>query len=260
VDASQSASVTEDEMARFSAPADSVLTPQQVDKYLRTALLQFDLVHKEAPRLHQKLAEMQERGEKGGLIAGLRNVAAAGSMVVEYTDLVGGSYVRSARTLGYNPAEMEWVRERMTEVSGYLALKPMHESLVSQARTMREQAQQYRGQAGYTEEMIAQMEANAVQMEQQARASLESASAVTRNMEVLKRARGNVTEPMWGAVAFVGGPSGLLGAVAGLADPQDTATTRRFAEWRQLYRDALENKVTAGMEAGKTDIVYPGSN
>ena len=42
--------------------------------------------------------------------------------------------LRSARTLGYNPAEMEWVRDRMAEVSGYLVAKPMQ----AQAATLAE--------------------------------------------------------------------------------------------------------------------------
>jgi hypothetical protein len=40
-------------------------------------------------------------------------MAAAGQTMYQVGDLIGGSYVRSARSLGYNPAEMEWVRERM---------------------------------------------------------------------------------------------------------------------------------------------------
>ena len=70
-------------------------------------------------------------------------------------DLVGGSFVRSARAVGQNPDEMEWVRERMTEVSGYLAARPMLEGIVQQTKTLKEQAESYRGQPGYTDEQIA---------------------------------------------------------------------------------------------------------
>src|SRR6202008_1617960 len=116
VDQDAPAAVTEREVASFRAPADSVLTPSQVEAYLKTRLLQFDLIRREAPALHERVARMEERGKDGGVLSGLRNMADAGSLMVRYTDLIGGSFVRSARSLGYNPAEMEWVRERMVEV------------------------------------------------------------------------------------------------------------------------------------------------
>jgi hypothetical protein len=248
VDQKSSATATEREVASFKAPADSVLTPEQVQAFLRTTLVQFDLIRSEAPQYHAKVAQMEKRGEKGGLVAGLRNAADAGSLLVGFGDLIGGSYVRSARSQGLNPAEMEWVRERMAEVSMYMAMRPMYEAAASQAKSMREQAESYRGQPGFDDASIAEMLKGADEMEKSAREQMQASAAVTRNVEVLHRARPAVTDHMWTAVALVGGPAGLLG-LNGLADPNDTTAQRQLSEWRRIYTDALANKVTPGLEA-----------
>lgn len=244
VDQETSVAVTEDEEQSFTAPADSSLTPQQVEAYLKTSLLQFDLVRREAGGVQK----MEERAKDGGLIAGLRNVSDAAGMM----DRIGGSYVRSARTLKYNPAEMEYVRERMAEVGTFLAMKPMIEGQIQAAQQMRQQAADMRAQMaagtlqGYTEENLKEMENTAAEMERAAREQVTS-SAVGRNLEVLRRARPNVSEPMWTAVGFAGGSAGLLG-LSGLTNPQDTAAQRQLDDWRRVYTDALANRRSAGME------------
>jgi hypothetical protein len=251
VDQKSSATATERELASFKEPADSVLTPQQVQAFLRTTLLQFDLIREESKKYHEQAARMAQREEKsgGGLVAGLRNAADAGSLLVGFGDLIGGAYVRAARSQGYNPAEMEWVRACMGEVSGYLMMKPMYQAAASQAATLRQQAQQYRGQPGFDDASINEMLKSADEMEKQAQDQLNAAGAVARNMEVLHRVRPNVTDHMWGAVSLVGGV-GLLG-LTGLSDPADTTAQRQLNEWRQVYTDALANRVTPGMEADK---------
>lgn len=249
VDPQSSAVATEREEASFAPPADGVLTARQVDAFLRTTLVQFDLLRQEAPRYHQKLAQAEARAEGGGMIAGLRNAVDAGGAVMGYADLVGGSFVRSARSQGLNPAEMEWVREQMSEVSGHLAMRPLHQSMIEQARAMRAHAEQYRGQPGFDEGTIQRMLQSADAAEREARAQLESTGAVSRNVEVLRAAKPNVTDHMWGAVALAGGAGGLLG-LQGLAEPGDTTAQRQLTEWRRIYTDALANQVTPGLEAG----------
>ncbi|HEX6037604.1 hypothetical protein [Longimicrobium sp.] len=248
VDPASSATATDKETASFEAPADSLLTPRQVTAYLRTTLVQFDLITREAPQYHQKMAQMETRAEGGGLIAGLRNATDAAGMVAGLGDLVGGSFVRSARSQGLNPAEMEWVRERITEAGGHLALRPMQQQAVESARSMRQQAEQYRGQPGFDDAMVREMIDNANNMEREALANLNPSGALGRNIEVLHRALPNVTDHMWGAMALTGGAGGLL-ALTGLGNPSDTTTTRMMAEWRRIYTDALENRATPGMEA-----------
>lgn len=251
VDQKSEATATDRELASFTAPADSVLTPEQVNAFLRTSLLQFDLIRQESKKYHEQAARMAARAEKdnGGVVSGFRNAVDATQWLAGFGDLIGGSYVRAARSQGYNPAEMEWVRERMGEVSAYLMMKPMYEGAASQAAAMRQQAEQYRGQPGFDDASINEMLKSADEMEKQAQDQLRAAGAVSRNVEVLHRARPNVTDHMWGAVSIAGGV-GLLG-LTGLSDPNDTTAVRQLTEWRQVFTDALANKVTPGMEADK---------
>lgn len=248
VDQKAEAVPTEAELASFRAPADSVLSADQVGAYLRTTLLQFDLIRQESQGVHDRLAKIDERSQEGGLIRGLRNVADGVSLMTSVADLIGGSYVRSARSLGYNPAEMEWVRERMADVSTHMMMLQMHEGVVAQARAIREQAEAYRGQEGFDETMIREMIESADEMEADARREMAASRTIAANVEVLRRARPEVTDHMWAAVALAGGPGGLM-ALTGLADPQDTTVQRQLEEWRRIHTDALENRVTPGLEA-----------
>jgi ElaB/YqjD/DUF883 family membrane-anchored ribosome-binding protein len=222
-----------------------------VNAFLRTSLLQFDLIRQESKQYHEQAAQMAARAEKdkGGVVSGFRNAVDATQWLAGFGDLIGGSYTRAARSQGYNPAEMEWVRERMGEVSGYMMVKPMYEAMASQATAMRQQVEQYRGQPGFDEATINEMRKNADEMEKQAREQASNSGAVARNLEVLHRARPNVTDHMWTAVSMAGG-AGLLG-LTGLSDPADTTAVRQLTEWRQVFTDALANKVTPGMEADK---------
>ena len=246
VDQKSEASVTDAERAAFTPPADSSLTPQQVEAYLRTSLTQFDLIRSEAPALHQQVAEMEKRGKSGGLISGLRNAAEGIGAMSHWADLVGGSYVRSARTLKYNPAEMEYVRERMAAVSGYLMTKPIQDAGKQAAQNMRQQAESMRGQPGVDQAQIDQMLQTASEMEKNA-SEAEVSPAIRQNMDALHHARGNVTDAAWTQIGFAGGGMGLL-ALGGLGDPTDTATMHKLNDFRGLYTDALNNRVTPGTE------------
>src|ERR1051325_7407148 len=204
VDQKSEGSVTEAEASAFKAPADSSLTPQQVEAYLRTSLTQFDLIRSEAPALHQQVAEMEKRGKSGGLISGLRNAAEGIGAMSHWADLVGGSYVRSARTLKYNPAEMEYVGERMGAVSAYLMTKPMQEYGKQAAQQIRQSAEAMKGQPGVDQATIDGMLQQAAEAEKNA-AQSNASPATQQNLHVLKRARGNVTEPAWQQIGFASG-------------------------------------------------------
>jgi hypothetical protein len=250
VDQESSIAVTEEEMAAFTPPADSVLTPAQVDAYLRTSLLQFDLVRQESGKLHQKLAEMEKRSQEGGALSALRNMAEGMGALAQVGELLGGSYVRSARTLKHNPAEMEWVRDRMNEVSGALMANQIQASTAASTSGLKEQVAEMRRQLdagqlpGYTKEQLDQMEAQADEM---AAATQGAQGAAARNIEVLRAAKSNVTDPMWQALGWMGGGAGYA-AFAGLANPQDTTAVRQLNELRVVFTAALENKVAPGME------------
>jgi hypothetical protein len=248
VDMEQAATISEKELAAFKAPADSALTPQQVEAYIKTSLLQFDLIRAEAPKIHEKVKAMEERAKDGGLMAGLRNAAEGVGAMAQAGDLVGGSFVRSARTLGHNPAEMEYVRERMGEISAYLMTRPMIEGQVAMAQQMKQQAEAYRGQPGFSDAQIAEMIKQAEEMERSARENAGVARSVAANHKVLQGFRSNVTDQMWLGLGFAGGASGLMG-LSGLADPADAEAQKKLTEFRQLFTDALGNKVTPGMES-----------
>ena len=249
VDQDTPVAVTDEERESFRPAADSVLTSQQVEAYLKTSLLQFDLIRTESKRLHEKVAKMEERGKEGGTLGGLRNLVEAGQTIVQVGDLVGGSYVRSARTLSHNPAELEWVRDRMAEVSGYLVMKPMYESSLKMAADMRAQAETMRKQlvesgtdAAQADQQVKEMLAAADQMEADARAQVPS-GAVARNLEVLRRTKPAVTEETWGAIGISAGTGGLV-ALTGLADPGDTEAQKKLDEFRRVFEDAMANRAT----------------
>lgn len=239
VDQKSSATVTDAEREAFKAPADSSLTPEQVDHYLRTSLTQFDLIRAEAPALHQQVAEMDKRSKDGGVLSGLRNVAEGMSAMSHWADLIGGSYVRSARTLHYNPAEMEYVRERMAALSGYY----MTAQVGTMSQALRQQAEAMKNQPGVSQEDINNLLKQADDMDKNAAPS----PAIQQNLNALKQARPNVTKAMWQQIGLAGGGMGLL-ALSGLGDPADTATARKLNEFRTVYTDALNNRVSPGME------------
>jgi hypothetical protein len=251
VDLDSPIAITDKEAGSFRAPGDGALTEQQVEMYLKTSLLQFDLVRKHSERLHERVAQMQEREKKGGALAGLRNLADAGRTFVEAGDILGGSYIRSARALGYNPAELEWIRERFLEVGSYLAMKPMHDAAAASARELRASAEKMReemasGQAPYlSESEINAMLVSAEEMETAAREP-DVSGAVLASLANMRKARPALNDTMWTALSFTGGFGGL--AFAGLADPNDQEAQEKLDELRKLFEDALANRVSAGME------------
>lgn len=245
VDQKSAVAVTDAEREAFTPPADSSLTPQQVEAYLRASLLQFDYIRSEAPNLQRQAQAMNERAKNGGVLSGLRNAAEGISAMTHWADLVGGSYVRSARALHQNPAEMEYVRERMAAAGGYLMMAPAQNGVKQMADQMRQQANAMKGQQGITQEQIDAMLHQADEMEKSAANS--ASPALQQNLQAMHQARGNVTDAMWTQIGMAGGGMGLL-ALSGLGDPADTATANKLNQFRQLYTDALANKVSPGME------------
>lgn len=250
VDTSSEATITDRERAAFEAPANGQLTEEQVTNYLKVSLLQFDLVRKESQGMHDRLAKMEERQESGGIIAGIRNAADAGRLVMNAADVLGGSYVRSARTLGMNPAEMEWVSEQMGEAAGYFAAEQMREMSMASVEQVREEARELERRRAAGEEVylsdddVKQMLAQADEMQREFEANVDEAAR--SNADVLRRARPNVTDEMWMQLGWHGG--GLY-AWAGLSNPQDTTAQRQLDDYRRIFEDALANRVSAGMEA-----------
>ena len=248
IDQESSITATAEEREDFRPPADSVLTGRHVDAYLRTVLLQFDLLRQEGGNLRTTVETMEQRQEAGGAIAQLRNLIDATGTLAGSLDLVGGSYVRSARSLGFNPAEMEWVQERMAEISAHLMMSPMQAQSQQAAVEMRAEVDRIRAEntgANASPEMEAYAQ-QLLEMAEQMAASDQFAPSrsVSRNLEILRDVRPAVTDEMWAAIGFAGGTSGLL-TISALANSDDPEFQARMDEMRQLYQSALDNRASA---------------
>ena len=64
---------------------------------------------------------------------------------------------------------------------------------------------------------------------------------VQHNLDVLRSARGNVTEAMWIRIVGVSGGVGLM-ALGDMADTTAAGAVARLGELRDLYKAALENR------------------
>ncbi|HEX8319991.1 hypothetical protein [Longimicrobium sp.] len=220
------------ERAAFTAPADSSLTPDQVDRYLRTMLAQFDLVTAEAPAMHRLI----EAGEAG---ASEKPEAGRDRPMKRWSDFLTATYVRAARRADANPAEMEYVGDRMRWVSGYLSARRAQASGGQLATVLRQQAEAMRGQPGVTREQIDAMLQAAEQAERQ---TVQPAPPMLQqNLDVLRSGRGKVTDEMWIRIASVSGGVGLM-ALGDLADTTASGPAAKIAELRELYAHALENR------------------
>src|SRR5690606_3475646 len=73
IDQESSVAVTDEELASFQAPRDSVLDDSQVVAHLRTSLLQFDLIREESARLRDEVQAIEDRSSGGGALSQLQN-------------------------------------------------------------------------------------------------------------------------------------------------------------------------------------------
>lgn len=242
VDASTPVEITDEERSSFRAPADSLLSSEHVAMFLKASLLQFDLIREYSASLHERVEKMEKRAEGGGAIAGLRNLMEAGKTMIEFGDVVGGSYIRAARTYGYNPSEMEWVRERFAETAAYFAFAPAAQQSRAELAAMRAELSQAQDTSGDYSQYLQSL------AEAEQSMDMSASGAVAQNIDVLRQARPNVTDPMWAAVGFSSGTLGLVG-LTGLNDPNDAEAQQKLDEFRNLFTDALENRTSAGMEA-----------
>jgi hypothetical protein len=220
------------ERGAFTAPADSSLTQDQVERYLLTMLAQFDLAGTEVPAMRRLI----EAGEAG---ASENPEAARERPMKRWSDFLTATYVRAARRAGANPAEMEYVGDRMRWVGGYLSARQAQSSGGQLGTVLRQQAEAMRGQPGVTREQVDAMLQAAEQAERQ---TVQPAPpTVQQNLDVLRRGRGNVTDEMWIRIASVSGGVGLM-ALGDMADTTAAGPAAKIAELRELYTHALENR------------------
>lgn len=229
-DGTNDGKVTDAERAAFTAPADSSLSLGQVDQYLRTTLGQFRLLEAEGRAMRKQLEGTPPSAApatKGG------RPRSPGARWGEFVD---ATYVRSARKLRYNPAELLYVRRRMTEVAGHLQAGSQLVSSDQAATLYREQAEAMRGAPGVSQAHIDAMLKAAEQAERQRKAPATS-PRVAQNLATLRRARANLSDATWRQVTTVGG-----GGLRDLRNAQDAEARRKLDELRRLYEHALANR------------------
>jgi hypothetical protein len=229
---SGSGELSQAERAAYTAPADSSLTAAQVDRYLRTTLAQVELLRAEGPQVRARLATVQRASAPPAGAKGPRPK----TRQALWSDFVDGAFVRSARKLGYRPAELLYVRERLSSVSGKLLATEMSGAKDQTAALFRQQAESMRGTPGVTQAQIDAMLQAAAQAEQQTPRPVHPRTA--QNLAALRQAHPPLNDATWGKIAGVAAGIGM----GELGELPDADAGRRLDELRQLHRDALENR------------------
>ncbi|HTE17887.1 MAG TPA: hypothetical protein VK689_05840 [Armatimonadota bacterium] len=230
---SDSGELTAVERAAFKAPADSGLTVKQVDAYLRTTLAQLELLRKEGPAMRAQLAVQPRQPAQSSAVAkGPRPK----SRQALWGDFVDAAFIRSARKLRYAPAELLYVRHRISAVSGHLLAGEMHASRDDAAALFRQQAQAMRGTPGVSQAQVDAMLQAAEQAERQTARTPDP--RLEGNLDVLRQAHAGVGDAGWGSIASVASGVGITE----LGEAPDAEFTRRLDELRQLHLEALENR------------------
>jgi hypothetical protein len=226
--------VDAEELAAFTAPADSILTGRQVDQYLRTAAAQFDLIRTEGPAVRAALDTV--RRERTRPPAGGAKAPRPKSRQALWSDFVDAAFVRAARGLRYSPAELLYVRARISAVNGYRLASGMHASRDQAAALFRQQAEAMRGAPGVSQAQVDAMLRAAEQAEQQAPPPVDP--RLVRNLEVLRQGRTGLDDVKWDRITAVAAGVEL----GGLGDAPAAEFTRRVEELRQLHQEALESR------------------
>lgn len=230
-----SGELSEKELAAFSAPADSSLTAKQVDQYLRTSLAQLELLRAEGPAARERmaLAVSQRARAAPGAAKGKRPP----SPQAVWVDFVDETFVRSARKLGYRPAELLYVRGRLALVSGHLLASQGHAFNDEGAALMRQQVELMRGTPGVSEAQLQSM-LQAAERAEQEQAPMTTPPRLAQNLGALRQAQAAVSDSAWGRIASVA--AGV--EVSELGQLSEAEAGRKLNELRELYLGALENR------------------
>jgi hypothetical protein len=216
--------ITPAERAAFQAPADSSVAAAQVDRYLRTTLSQLRIIQGEGPGVRQRLPA------PGAAADSPSPDSVWGAFVDE-------AFVRAAREQRYNPAELWYVRARLSETAGHLQASKLHISGSQGAALLRRQAESMRGTPGVTQAQIDAM-LQAANRAERWQAPPPPPPRLAQNLGELRRARASLSDSAWIEVAKVAGGIGL-DDLASAPEPQFAS---RLAELRMLYEDALANR------------------
>jgi hypothetical protein len=205
-----------------------------VDQYLRTSLAQLELLRAESPAARERMA--RAASERAQAAPGAPKGKRPRSPQAVWGDFVDETFVRSARKLGYRPAELLYVRERLAQVSGHLLAAKAHAFNDQGAALMRQQVELMRGTPGVSEAQLQSMLQAAERAEQQA--PQPTPPRLAQNLGALRQAHAAVSDSAWGRIAAVA--AGV--EVSELGQLPEAEAGRRLDALRELYVGALENR------------------
>lgn len=224
---------TKTEHAAFKAPADSSLSPSQVDRYLRTAAAQFEILRAEAPTARERIASARQARDAAPAPKGARPKSSRAM----WGDFVDAAFVRAARKLGYNPAELWYVRDRISAVRSHLLTSGLQVTQDQAAELFRQQAEAMRNVPGSTRADRERLLQAAAQAERQA-APAGPPPRVAQNLATLRRSRGGLSDATWDRIGSVASGVG----VSELSDAPLPEVARRLDELRRLHVHAVANR------------------
>jgi hypothetical protein len=205
-----------------------------VDLYLRTTLGQLELIRAEAPAAREQM-ELAKRARAQSPPSTPRARRPKTPQAV-WSDFVDATFVRSARKLGYRPAELLYVRDRFAAVSGSLMASEAHAFKDDGAALFRQQAEMMRGTPGVTQAQIDMMLQAADRAEHQA--VPKTPPRLVQNLAVLRQAHAGLSDDSWGRITGVA--AGV--EVSDLGQLPETEASRRLDDLRELHLGALENR------------------
>lgn len=216
-------------------PSDSALTPGQIEQYLRTTAAQLAIIRAEAPVARERMAAA--RGDRKAAAPGAKRPKSPQAI---WGDFVDAAYVRSARKLGYNPAELWYVRHRMSLAGGHLVAGQLQGSKHQVAGLFRQQAEAMRSTPGVAQAQIDAMIHAAEQAERQ-QPPRSAPPRLAQNLDALRRARGGLSEATWSRIASVAAGTGL----SDLGTIPEAHAARRLDELTRLFGEALAGRDVA---------------
>lgn len=221
-----------EERAAFTAPADSSLAVEQVDHYLRATLAQLELIGEEAATVRDSLARLRMARREAARSGAPRPRAPAAI----WSDFLDAAYIRGSRRMGYNPAELWFVRQRVAMVGGHLMAQQAHAGKDQAAALFRQQAELLRSQPGVPAEQVDAMLRAAEEAERQPPPP--SPPRLLQNLEALRRARSTLGDSAW--VRLAGVAAG--GEITALGELPETEMTVRLDSLQQVFRFAVESQ------------------
>jgi hypothetical protein len=196
----------------------------------------FEMLQAGAPAARARMATARSDGERAAAAPAAKGKRPKSPRAV-WGDFVDASFVRSARKLGYNPAEMWYVRDRMSAVRSHLLTSELQVSQDQAAELFRRQAEAMRTAPGATKaDRDRQLQAAAQAERQPSRPA--ASPLIAQNLSALRQARTRLSDAAWDRIGSVA--AGV--EVSGLGERPEAELGRRLEELRQLHLHAVANR------------------